>query len=180
MQGVRQHSGPDRRCCLSALYVPPDINEAAEAWGANCGPCAIAAVTGKTLAEVRPALGDFRGCMNPTEVRAALEALGWHSRKAKGAERAGCAHIMFDGPWSNVVRAAYAHSHWIAYRWVGSLPALRHFDANANYYGSEEPGAWLDPFAWEREVLPLLMPKKGTGHHVNAWIEAAPAAGETA
>jgi hypothetical protein len=147
------------------LYVPPDIFEAQEEWGANCGPCALAAISGKTLAEVRPAIVNFRGCMNPTELQAALYRLGLDALKKAMPVRSGVAHVLFDGPWSAAgPRVAYRYSHCIAYRRVSG--SLMVYDCNAG-----EAGGWLSLPEWEQEVLPLLLPKRGTGYHVNAWLE---------
>ena len=36
-----------------------DMERASDEWGCNCGPSALAAVTGRTLEEIRPLMGDF-------------------------------------------------------------------------------------------------------------------------
>lgn len=103
--------------------------------------------------------------MNLTQARAALAAFGRSSEKVPEPHHAGLAHVMFDGPWTAAgPRVQYRYSHWIAYRRIlGSVAA---YDVNAG-----EAGAWLAMFEWERDVLRLLLPKRGTGYHVNAWLE---------
>lgn len=55
-----------------------DANRAADEWGANCGPGAIAAICGLTLQELRPHMGDFegKGYANPTLMWQVLRNLG--------------------------------------------------------------------------------------------------------
>jgi hypothetical protein len=77
---------------VADLYVPPDSDEAIAAWGANCGPHAIAAVLGVPLATVHPAVSKppkgapslpglepdpaFPRYMGIGDLRAATEKLG--------------------------------------------------------------------------------------------------------
>lgn len=47
---------------MNTLYTPPDTEAANKEWGANCGPCALAAVLGVPVADVRGAVSKgFRG-----------------------------------------------------------------------------------------------------------------------
>lgn len=156
---------------IANLHRPPDAEAAAEEWGANCGPAALAAVAGCTLADVRPYLGEFRGHMNLTEMRAAMTLLALNPRRATAPVRAGCAHVMFDGPWSSVARAAYRHSHWIAYTVVDLDGEPRTFAYDVNL---GDGGGWTGLREWEAAVLPELMPRSGTGYHVNAYLEVSP------
>lgn len=130
----------------SPYPAPPDIDAAHEAWGANCGPAAIAALLSLSLADVRPHLGDFerRRYMNPTHVREALRSLGWSATNATADDRwphTGLAFIQWEGPWPNVA-AAYRHTHWVAVRgpWL--------YDANAD--------EWAARWWWEGQVAPVL------------------------
>lgn len=135
----------------SPFPAPADLDDAAEAWGANCGPASLAALLGRSLALTRPLVAssgfESRGYMNPTHMKAALsvaeEVLGF--RPARGdAERwpvTGLAFIQFGGPWRNVYEA-YRHTHWIAVRedWV--------YDCNAD--------EWSPRWWWETKVAPVL------------------------
>lgn len=71
------------------LYHPPDVDQASEAWGANCGPCALAVALGLAVGDVRDAVSDvpaqsllfgrpapiFRGYMSITHMREASETM---------------------------------------------------------------------------------------------------------
>ena len=61
-----------------------DVDEA-DAWGANCGPAALAGAFGLQLADVREAVSDgpaFRGYMTITHMRAAIDRLAPPRREA--------------------------------------------------------------------------------------------------
>lgn len=161
------------------LFGPPDVDQAYSAWGANCGPAALAALLGCEVAKVRPLLGDdWPGYTNPTHLRKALAAAGWQVSKRTFADHrevietgsAGLAHVQFSGPWeAGGARAAYRHTHWISYRVTGD--GLMVFDINA----VELPGnGWLPVAEWDEGVAPQLYPKKCTGHYVRLWMEAFP------
>lgn len=134
-------------CGTPSPYPPPaDLPEAIEGWGANCGPAAIAALLGLTLAAVRPHLAGFenRGYMNPTHVKVSLRALGHEPRLTPALDRwpvTGLAFVQWGGPW-RVVAEAYRHTHWIAVKddWV--------YDVNGNQ--------WAPRWWWEKEIAPLL------------------------
>lgn len=114
------------------MRITPEALEAATAWGFNCGPGALCAVTGLTPAEVRPHLGDFEAkrYTNPTLMAAALRSLGiryrrvyQHPADAGAPEREppypsfGLVRIQCDGPWCAPgvpVQARYRKTHWIA------------------------------------------------------------------
>lgn len=151
---------------------PPDLLAAFDSWGATCGPAAIAAATGKTLAEVRPALVAFGGFMNPTAVLETVERMGLKARKLRAEEAPllplrGCAHVFFDGPWSaGGARARYAHSHWVAYFRERPGAPFAFYDCNVG-----PAGGWCMREIWEAQILPTIMPVRGTGYSVNAWIE---------
>jgi hypothetical protein len=55
-----------------------DAEHANDVWGCNCGPGALAAITGLTLDQVRPHMGDFerKRYTNPTLMFAALKSIG--------------------------------------------------------------------------------------------------------
>ena len=63
---------------MSCPSPPPDVARACEEWGATCGPGALAAALGLTLAEVRPAVsksGHFPGYMSIPDIERALRRL---------------------------------------------------------------------------------------------------------
>ena len=138
----------------SGLYVPRDVDEAGAAWGANCGPAALAALLGREVAGVRELVQPFKGYMTPTAMQAALDRAGAAWVKAKVApgwrgNSGGRAlvFIQFEGPWTRPgvpARAAYQHTHWIA----SAGPLV--YDVNF------VPDRWDTWAAWERTVFRLL------------------------
>jgi hypothetical protein len=64
------------------IWAPPDVDAAHEAWGATCGPCAVAALWQLHLYAVRPAFPWFsdRPWTTPTQMVEACRALGGDPR----------------------------------------------------------------------------------------------------
>lgn len=106
--------------------------------------------------------------MNLTQARTALIWLGRSLVALNEPETAGLAHVFWLGPWSAAgPRVQYTKSHWIAYRSVAGT--LFVYDVNA---GDEDTdGGWLPLSRWETEVMPRLLPKKGTSYRINRWLE---------
>lgn len=124
------------------MIYPPDI-EAAESWGANCGPAALAAILELSMSQVRPMLGDFesRQFMNLTDVKAVLTRAGRGFSSQSHAPRHGLIFIQWGGHDHKPARAQYRFTHWIAIHddnvfdinlpeivswahWQGIIPAL--------------------------------------------------------
>jgi hypothetical protein len=157
------------------LYLPRDIDEAHDLWGANCGPTALAALLGLDCKNVRLAFnagGKWPGYTNPSKMEAACRALGanvrWTSPGLEPpasatlpAQGCGLIHVQFTGPWEKWPREAYRHTHWIAFDWRRTLdrygapegdPVLFTFDCNWGPFGAWMPlDLWVQRF--EREVL---------------------------
>jgi hypothetical protein len=104
------------------LYTDQDSESAEATWKASCGPHSLAAACGKRLEEVRAALVNYRGWMNPTQMKAALGALGQgfalrsHLRTQELCS--GINRVQWEGPWLNPgvpPRVAYYHTHWVAH-----------------------------------------------------------------
>lgn len=106
--------------------APADVDQANETWGANCGPCSIAALLGMSLEHLRPHLGRFeqRRYMNPTQVRGVLEQLGLRYQIVGTTGQwptDGLVFVQWRGPWDKApVHVQYQHTHWIAVRgaWI--------------------------------------------------------------
>lgn len=156
-----------------SLYVPPDADEAHAAWGANCGPAALAALVGVPVMDVRSWFPEFPGkaWANPTTMKRALALAGWTCSHADPSVNTfptcGLAFIQWKGPWTEpgaAVAWAYRNTHWVAS--VGGLI----YDVNAT--------GWLTPEAWERSIVPLLLENKpkATGWTVRLGLDAAPQA----
>lgn len=99
-----------------SLLAPADLDPAA-GWQ-SCGPAALAAITGRSLAAIRPALAHEQGFMSPQDMRGALDRLGFTvADRGRAWPLFGVAMIMFDGPWSEPglpSGAAMSRSHWVA------------------------------------------------------------------
>jgi len=118
--GIASHTPGGRVPALR--FGAEDSEQANEDWGANCGPHSLAAISGKTLEEVRWCLFDFRGYMTPTDIEGALCRLQSSWRRTIGLKTKrlcnGVNRIQFEGSWLNPgvnPKAAYAHTHWIAF-----------------------------------------------------------------
>ena len=146
---------------------PADLEHAADLWGANCGPSALAAVLAVDCRNVRLAFnagGKWPGYTNPTKMQAAARALGLNLRDrgevVPGTGR-GLLFVQFTGPWERYPREAYRHTHWIAFAWdriVGENgpegnPVL--FTYDCNWQGPF--GAWMPLSLWERSLAPKLI-----------------------
>lgn len=152
-----------------------DWEQADKEYQPNCGPTALAAITGLKLMDVCPLLPNFkeRHYTNPKMMKAALEALGvtWHERLTKVDSalpqnhhlltQYGLVRIQFDGPWYG--KFAYHHTHWVAAVTFeittspGNAASLQYvFDIN-------NPNGWNSRALWEKETMPQLMPKRGNG-----------------
>lgn len=101
-------------------YVPWDIEVARLNFGANCGPSAFAAVTGREVCRVMRHFAHFEHSRwtNLSQMKSAFAATGHvvevHRR---GFPRSGVALIQWLGPWTEpefFSRWSLPHTHWIA------------------------------------------------------------------
>jgi hypothetical protein len=164
-------------------FTLADAERANEEWGANCGPCALAAVLGLTLDQVRPLVRGFedRGYVNPMMMTDALARSGarW---KAASLQRSsdeslrfpdhGLARIQWEGPWTapdvNNKRWAYRYTHWVGA--ARRKSAISIFDVNALGLCS----GWMPLETWSRDVVPMLLasiPRASGTWHITHAIE---------
>lgn len=153
-------------------FTADDIERAHFEWGCNCGPAALAAVTGRTLAEVRAAMPDFpdKRFTSPSMMWRALDALRVRYTKtgsgAAGPERGigwprlGLARIQFGGPWCKAgvpLPARYTETHWVGAYFDRPASEVYVYDVNA--------AEWRTRHTWRREVLSALLAdrKRGDG-----------------
>ena len=158
---------PCRGTAPVAPYGVPEARAAWSAWGANCGPWALAAVTGCPLDDVRAWLPAFarRPYTKETDMRAALDAAGlsW-SEHREGWPRFGLVRVLWHGPWWHDPDpfARLRRSHWVATidaedgRWI--------FDGNAIALGG-----WVRPEDWSRLWAPYVAGLGGEGGTSGAW-----------
>lgn len=140
-------------------FTAEDQERAHAEWGSNCGPGSIAAITGLTLDQVRPLMGDFeqKGYTNPTLMWDVLDRRGivWRKMKAPLSwPRWGLARIQWHGPWTEPgvpARAAYRHTHWVG---ACSRPdSIGVFDINALSNGT----GWCSLEDWGEVLVPWLL-----------------------
>lgn len=148
------------------FFVPPDISDAHDRWGANCGPCAIAAAFGLSLAAVEVAVskqGRYPGYMGIPDIRRACKALGRSfSKTASTPGPIGywpptgthIAMINIDGPWRRHHRIQAMHRHIVAARYDQNSATVRVYDANAEF--------WIPARAW----IDLVMTPLATDHDI--------------
>jgi hypothetical protein len=154
-----------------ALHVPSDVEAAYDAWGAACGPAAVAALLGMEVNSLRPHLGAKRWA-NPSDIRRALDALerphtyrGSVNRGDLDFPERGLAFVQIAGPWLGPgvpVGAAYRHTHWVA------VDRCFIFDINEG-----DAGGWLSIAGWKQWIAPELVAhtKRADGWYVRATIE---------
>jgi hypothetical protein len=142
-----------------APFTRDEAQSAADEWGANCGPGAIAAVLGLTLDEVRPHMQDFerKRYSNPKLVFAALRSLAVEWRLTDAVwPKIGLVRVQWEGPWTAPgvpMRTRYRHTHWIGARRVGvNVWNTEIFDINCICVGG-----WVPLEEWNGQVVPWLL-----------------------
>ena len=144
--------------------------KAADAWGFNCGPAALCAVTGLSPDQVRPHLGDFedKRYTNPSLMASALASLGVQfTRRFEnlGPRRVaiyptfGLVRIQWSGPWTKPgvpMRVRYRKTHWIAVDHGRGRTVIAKnrgvFDVNAI-----ASGGWISWADWVKELVPWIL-----------------------
>lgn len=154
------------------MFDHDDAQRAAEDWGCNCGPAALAASLGCGLGEVRKAVESVgfaqKRYTNPSMMKAAIRAMGAQvtaeHRAGDGSYHKefparGLARIQWTGPWTQPganVRWMYRQTHWVAawriYEDRVSVPLANWhtllFDINAGQ-------VWLAD--WAEKVVPRIL-----------------------
>jgi hypothetical protein len=145
---------------MSLRFTLADAARANDEWGCNCGPGALAAVTGRTLDEIRPLMGDFerKRYTNPTLMFECLKRTGvkfwWNQGPAKPMPSYGLLRVQWEGPWTVPgvpMRARYRHTHWIGYE-AHDDGQTGVFDINAM-----NSGGWIAFSNWASILVPWLL-----------------------
>lgn len=141
-----------------AYFAPPDVVDANKAWGATCGPCALAAIFGVPVNTVRPffpLVTPDRTWCNPTEMRVALRSAGRRFEVVQGSAGpttpAAMVLVQFEGPWTEPGANplwAYRHTHWVAARF-GEQGRRWVYDVNAD--------GWTTVENWSAATLAELL-----------------------
>lgn len=149
-----------------------EAEHAFEEWGANCGPGALAAIVGLTLAAVRPHLGNFeqKRYTNPTLMYAALDSLGVRYEKLqdKSWPSWGLVRVQWEGPWQHWIEKA-RHTHWIGAH-TSKAVGRAVFDINCVNNGT----GWVGFADWEQLIVPWLTaayPEATGGWHIANSVE---------
>ena len=102
-------------------FVPWDIEVARLNFGANCGPSAFAAATGRDVCRIMRYFAHFEQSQcwtNLTQMRSAFEEAGYVTEVSRMKLPAvGVALIQWTGPWTEkhfFSRWSLVHTHWIA------------------------------------------------------------------
>lgn len=134
-----------------------EMTQAAQDWGCNCGPSALAFALQVSLDEVRGLIPDFetRRYTSPTMMKAALAAAGVSFTQIRELDRYGMfqetvslVRVQWTGPWTAATanpKWAYWHTHWIATVLEGNTPVV--FDCNSGMTTLE---------SWECDLVPLI------------------------
>lgn len=138
-------------------FTEDDAARAYDEWGANCGPGAIAAVSGLSLDDLRPHLGDFerKRYTNPLLMYEILRNLSLRTRLLRPPDwpEFGLVRVQWEGPWMEPgvpMMARYRHTHWVAgARKNGSIGV---FDINCM-----NSGGWVSLEDWTSVIVPFLI-----------------------
>lgn len=180
------------RTALKPRFTYDDAAHAADVWGCNCGPAAVAAICRLTLDELRPHLGDFekKRYTNPTLMWQILRNIGVAFEVSFPASpireapfagvwpRFGLARIQWSGPWLNPgvpVAARYRHTHWVGACNLGEGSGLREavgiWDVNCLNNGD----GWVSLGNWSELAVPAILkqcyPKASGGWYVTHVVE---------
>jgi hypothetical protein len=166
---------------IAPRFTEADAQRAFDEWGCNCGPSALAAIGGLTLAEVRPLLVGFdaKRYTNPTMMRDALGSVfsSWKytiGRDGPTWPRFGLARIQWEGPWTLPgvpMRARYRYTHWVGSKRGETGTGV--FDINAINNGS----GWVSLEDWTAILAPAIAAqyKRSSGAwHITHAIEVGP------
>lgn len=149
-------------------FTEVDMYRAAEEWGCNCGPAALAFALQIPLSKVRGVIPGFedKGHTTPTMMKAALQKVGQQFSEAPADqhqpmfnERIALVRIQFTGPWTAPganPRWAYRHTHWIA-TWHHT-PVRGSPDVYSPAWGMVfDCNGGIDIFSsWQTTILPKL------------------------
>lgn len=168
------------------MYSYPFSSDEARAahdeWGFNCGPAALSFALQIPIGTVRGVLTLFedRGYVNPTMMKAALDALG---RQYVAMPRPACdrvrqqfeqlmwigpmslVRIQWTGPWTangKIMKWAARQTHWICCWRDGGVDKV--FDIN---------GGILPAWTWKQDVVPRIIAEvpraDGDWYPANIW-----------
>lgn len=162
-------------------FTEDDADRAYQEWGCNCGPGALAAITGMTPDEVRPHIPGFdaKRYTNPSMMEKALRSIGrpWRCAGALPWPAYGLVRIQWEGPWTLPdvpIVARYGYTHWIGAATTSTgivgLDQVDVFDINCMNNGT----GWVSLGDWKDFVAPYLtkeIPRANGKWHITHAIE---------
>jgi hypothetical protein len=167
---------------MTLRFTEKEAHAAADEWGFNCGPAAVAAICGLSLSDLRPHLGDFelKRYTNPMLMALILRNVGarmiefgrLNSRfemertGRKPWPRYGLARIQWEGPWTKEgvpIAARYRHTHWVGTSYVNQ-DNIGIWDVNCLNNGT----GWVGLDEWTNIVVPWLL-KECHSHADGKW-----------
>lgn len=141
-------------------FTEADMEDAANDWGANCGPSALAFFLQVPLNHVRSIIPGFeeKGFTSPTMMKQALVAFDQPIVACDAADKHNIfsadepclVRIQWTGPWTKPganPKWAYRQTHWICTYMVERQAAMV-FDCNGGVRGYQ---------SWMREIVPLIV-----------------------
>ena len=158
------------------FYNPDDVAEAHDAWGANCGPAALAAILHRPVMQVARYFPDFpeKPWTTPTKMTDAMMQAGI---KSYGTVESwpvyGLVFIQFEGPWEKPgvpPGAAYRHTHWVA-----ALDDGNKHDPKERWIWDVNNDNWTEFWRWEEGTLAALLKhhKRSTGWRIRRAFEVS-------
>lgn len=132
---------------LSRRSAPLDVMACHEAWGANCGPAALAAALRCMVARTRPLFPGFdrKGYVNASDMARALHAYHMPTTETGWGDdpHYGVVLVQIKGSWCNPgvhPGAALRRTHWVAVQHDPADGRLI-YDVNADRWTTENE--WL-------------------------------------
>lgn len=155
--GVLNHQETPTACPTVYPFTEAESRQAAQEWGCNCGPNALAFALQVKLDVVRPAIPGFESkrYTSPSMMKQALAGLGSPyvdipaSRQEMFSVITALVRVQWTGPWTEPgmnPRWAYMHTHWIT-TFKGRSDEALLFDCNGGVRSFE---------SWETEIVPIL------------------------
>jgi hypothetical protein len=149
---------------VSLRFTLADAERASDEWGCNCGPSALAAVTGRTLDEIRPLMGEFekKRYTNPTLMFECLKRSGANWWTVAGVPTHGLIRVQWEGPWTAPgvpPRVAYRHTHWIGIKNPLHASMLDQVHRTAGIFdiNAMNSGGWIAYTDWATILVPWLL-----------------------
>jgi hypothetical protein len=163
-------------------FTETDAERASDQWGCNCGPSALAAITGRTLDEIRPLMGDFerKRYTNPTLMFDSIKRTAVPYWTVDCPPTHGLCRVQWEGPWTEPgvpIRVRYRHTHWIGIQNPRHSSMMNQIHQEARIFDINAMcvGGWIPYAEWATSLVPWLLkqcePKANGRWHITHRIE---------